>query len=503
MNLFFHDELHPLQSVCERYAAEVAVRGTLNPAEGFAFEKRYADIWRGIQQSAALIQQLGVGAGKQVAIALPMIPESIEAFWGSMAVAETALVPLGLPESSFQEALIQLNPRVLIAPAPFPGVDWWDQIEAVRPELSNLTWILQVDLVSAYLGRMQRWKARTLLRRKGKAEPIPGQQMGDFLASRKKLSAEAVSWQGHDWQQWSGSRWMEWPQAEIQRQWEWWNQTLGRAEAPNCVWGEEVDSPFAIWSDWFFPFQQGGTVWIPGLVGLGGQSVQGHLAELLDGIPQTAGRLNQERWGNEQAQRGFPMTTQWLVSQGRSARTFALENAASVGITLSPEGLPLAWQEKEAVEPAWIPLWEKKETPIEGTSGLNRLEIKLSEETWFPSQQLTQGLEPPVFLGSWEQTLVYRDQLVCPASVERVIDSHPAVLTSVVVGKEEGDQGELPIAYMQLRPDQQAEPKEIYEFVKAKLPKHLLPRGIRIVDRWPLTPMGSIDRDHLTQLENQ
>ena len=60
-------------------------------------------------------------------------------------------------------------------------------MELVRPEVPTLENILQLDL-TAFLGRWQRMTARSSLRRIGKAEPIPGQQIGDLLATAAKLN---------------------------------------------------------------------------------------------------------------------------------------------------------------------------------------------------------------------------------------------------------------------------------------------------------------------------
>ncbi|MGH2739675.1 MAG: class I adenylate-forming enzyme family protein, partial [Actinomycetota bacterium] len=86
---------------------------------------------------------------------------------------------------------------------------------------------------------------------------------------------------------------------------------------------------------------------------------------------------------------------------------------------------------------------------------------------------------------------------VYPRDVEDALVEHPAVQIAGVVGKPDPTKGEEVVAFVMLRPDQEASAEDLKAFAKDRVGGKAYPRDIRIVDQVPLTPVGKIDRKAL------
>jgi fatty-acyl-CoA synthase len=83
---------------------------------------------------------------------------------------------------------------------------------------------------------------------------------------------------------------------------------------------------------------------------------------------------------------------------------------------------------------------------------------------------------------------------VDPIEVESVLMRHPAVAMAAVVGVPDARLEEIGVAYVQLLPNATAEPEELREFVRGHLARFKAPRHIRIVEGFPMTASGKIQR---------
>ena len=87
---------------------------------------------------------------------------------------------------------------------------------------------------------------------------------------------------------------------------------------------------------------------------------------------------------------------------------------------------------------------------------------------------------------------------VAPAMVEDAILAHPGVATAAVVGASDEREGQVPVAFYELRPsavDPGAE--ALAAWAVARLEPLSVPVSFFRVDRWPLTAQGKLDRARL------
>jgi long-chain acyl-CoA synthetase len=101
-----------------------------------------------------------------------------------------------------------------------------------------------------------------------------------------------------------------------------------------------------------------------------------------------------------------------------------------------------------------------------------------------------------------KEMIKYKGFPVAPAEVESLLLEHPAVRDCGVVAKPDPSAGEIPCAFIVLRPGfvaSDALRKEFCAFVADRLAHHKQPREIYFIDAVPRTPSGKILRRELRQ----
>jgi fatty-acyl-CoA synthase len=82
---------------------------------------------------------------------------------------------------------------------------------------------------------------------------------------------------------------------------------------------------------------------------------------------------------------------------------------------------------------------------------------------------------------------------IASIEVEQVLDSHPAVLESAVIGVPDDQWGEVPVAFVSLRPGTTTSEAELIDFVKGRIARFKAPKQIRFGDL-PKTGTGKIQK---------
>jgi long-chain acyl-CoA synthetase len=89
---------------------------------------------------------------------------------------------------------------------------------------------------------------------------------------------------------------------------------------------------------------------------------------------------------------------------------------------------------------------------------------------------------------------------VWPREIEEIIAQHPAVLESGVAGLPHSSKGELPKAWVVLRPGASATAHELKAFCKERLAPYKVPVQVAIVPELPKSPIGKVLRRKLREL---
>ncbi len=104
--------------------------------------------------------------------------------------------------------------------------------------------------------------------------------------------------------------------------------------------------------------------------------------------------------------------------------------------------------------------------------------------------------------GRLKEMLIVGGENVFPREIEEVLNQHPAVNASGVVGLADPMRGELPIAFVELKEGQTAEPQTLLNWCRERLAGYKVPKEIRIMGEGglPRNPTGKIVRKDLKKL---
>ncbi|MFJ9963452.1 class I adenylate-forming enzyme family protein [Streptomyces avermitilis] len=86
---------------------------------------------------------------------------------------------------------------------------------------------------------------------------------------------------------------------------------------------------------------------------------------------------------------------------------------------------------------------------------------------------------------------------IYPKEIETVLGDHPDVLEAAVVGAAEPRLGEVPVAFVALRPGASATTADLLDHCRARLATFKVPTGITLVGRLPRNPVGKTDKPAL------
>jgi long-chain acyl-CoA synthetase len=105
--------------------------------------------------------------------------------------------------------------------------------------------------------------------------------------------------------------------------------------------------------------------------------------------------------------------------------------------------------------------------------------------------------------GRLKEMLIVGGENVFPREIEEVINLHPAVVASGVIGAPDALRGELPLAFIEVTEGQGDSPtlaKEIMQWCRERLANYKVPKEIRIVAALPRNATGKIVRRDLKKL---
>ena len=103
------------------------------------------------------------------------------------------------------------------------------------------------------------------------------------------------------------------------------------------------------------------------------------------------------------------------------------------------------------------------------------------------------------FLGRMDHQVKIRGHRIELGEIEGVLLRQPGVAEAIVLDRRD-DPGEVRLkAWVTPRPgSDRPQPEALLRALARELPPVMLPRSIRVLDRWPLTPNGKVDRNALS-----
>ncbi|MBN9109976.1 MAG: acyl--CoA ligase [Pseudonocardia sp.] len=96
------------------------------------------------------------------------------------------------------------------------------------------------------------------------------------------------------------------------------------------------------------------------------------------------------------------------------------------------------------------------------------------------------------FRGRLKDLIVRRTSKITPGEVESAIDEHPDVATSAVVAAPDAEEGQVPVAFVVLRPGRTLSADALTAFLADRIAAYKLPARIHLRDALPLTASGKV-----------
>ena len=100
-----------------------------------------------------------------------------------------------------------------------------------------------------------------------------------------------------------------------------------------------------------------------------------------------------------------------------------------------------------------------------------------------------------------KELIKYKGMQVAPAELEGIIQAHSAVADVAVIPVPDLEAGEIPKAFVVLRPDTLATAEEIMAYVADRVAPHKKVRRVEFIDAIPKVPSGKILRRELRDRE--
>ena len=103
--------------------------------------------------------------------------------------------------------------------------------------------------------------------------------------------------------------------------------------------------------------------------------------------------------------------------------------------------------------------------------------------------------------GRLKDMIIRGGENVYPAEVEEFLHTHPAVADVQVVGLPDEKYGECVAAWIRLKPAQSATENEIRDYCKGRIAHYKVPAHIRLVDAFPMTVTGKVQKFRIREIE--
>jgi long-chain acyl-CoA synthetase len=123
-------------------------------------------------------------------------------------------------------------------------------------------------------------------------------------------------------------------------------------------------------------------------------------------------------------------------------------------------------------------------------------------QVWFKTGDVAKvDAEGFLFItGRKKDMIIMAGEKVFPREIEDALKQHAAVLHAAVIGIKDESRGEMPIAFVQLKPETSgasptlAKPtaSELRAFVRERIAPYKTPRDVHFIEAMPLTPTGKV-----------
>ena len=477
-----------------------------------------------LTQVANALHGLGVGPNDVVSLLLPLLPQSFCALFGAEAAGIANPVNPLLEAAQIADILRAAKTKVLVALGPLPGTEIWSKVEKIRGELPDLKAIVVVHGAADPANGVHAFDA------------LADAQPADRLVSGRVIAPTDTAAYFHT----GGTTGM--PKlvrhTHANQVYQAWGVNLMMHASPGAqlLFGLPLFHVGGALTQGLAPLTAGGTLVILSPSGWRNPSSVKNVWRLVErykpevfggvptvlaaalnvpvdgadvssirlcsgggsGIPVSIGRTYEERFR-------VPVLEVYGMTETSSVHTIAYGDRP---VRLGSVGHPMPYSRVRVVQLDGEGRWQRdcavNEIGVVAMHGPGVFSGYLSDEHnrnafvepgWVNSGDLGR-LDADGYLwitGRAKDLIIRGAHNIDPMAIEEVFFQHPAVALAAVVGEPDGYAGELPVAFVQLKPGSTAAAEELLAFVAERTPERAaVPVRIYFIDAVPLTAVGKV-----------
>jgi fatty-acyl-CoA synthase len=508
----------------EQYPDAVAINHVPEvDIEGKAISTSYSQLKDTITRAANLFHRLGIGQEDTVSLMMPVIPESLIAFWA----AQTA--GIANPVNSFLETdhllgiLNAANTKVIVFAHPTLDPDGWPRVQAVREQLGSLKALVQVGGDEPVEPGVLLWRDEI------------AKESGDDLQTEHVPEHEDIAAYFHTGGTTGVPKLARLTHLGQILQAASLGRLFGRRPGDARIIGApmfHVGGPICFG---LVAVMHGETILFVGSEGYRNKTLVENLWHFVERFQITELGVVPATWSallNADID-GLDLSCMTVASTGGAPISVEIADAVSkkfditlvevwgmtelhgIGIGNPPEkskigsiGIRFPYMEFRCVELEA----ESRVTRECGTDEIGTLLVRgpqvfkgyVSENhnrgVWIDGDWLNTGdlaridAEGYFWLtGRSKDVIIRAGHNIDPAMVEDALAAHDGVELAAAVGRPDPRVGEMPVAYVQLRKGFDLNEQELMQFIQSRVPERAaLPKSIFVIDDMPLTAVNKI-----------
>ncbi len=484
-----------------------------------------------VTQTANMFHDLGVGPNDVVSFLLPLLPQSFYTLFGAQAVGIANPVNPLLAPHQLAEILLAANTQVLVTLGPVPGSDIWDKVMQIRDQLPQLKAILVVQGASD--------EAQSIYNFDERMAGCPS----DALRSPRQIRSSDVAGYFHTGGTTGTPKLVR--HTHGNQVYQAWALRLTMPIEPGrpVLFGLPLFHVGGALTQGLAVLANGGNLVVLGPAGWRDPAAVQNVWRLVE-------RYQPALWGGVPtvlaAALSVPVgqadvSSLRVASGGGSAipvavckvyaeqfkvpvlEVYGMTETSSVHVMSYPDrpirlgsvGHALPYSRVRVVkvdaQGQWSGDCAPQEIGVIAMSGPGVFSGYMSETHnagafvepgWVNSGDLGR-LDEDGYLwitGRAKDLIIRGGHNIDPLAIEEVFFQHPAVALAAVVGQPDAYAGELPVAYVQLKPQAQVDSGALLDFVRQRTPERAaVPVRLTFIDSMPLTGVGKIFKPTLRQ----
>lgn len=533
----------------EKYGNEPAVQFFLEAANYQKSVSYTYKEWLGeIHKTANMLHDLGVGPTDTVSYILPNLPQTYLALYGAEAAGISNPINPLLEAKVLAEIMNHAKTKVLITLKPFPRTDVWEKVASIADQVPTLETIIQVDLANFLSGpkklivKLMQWrmgnggtrakiidfdstKERYPSDRLVSGRKIKGDDIAAYFHTGGTTGTPKLAQHTHHNQVFTG--WVAAVSAGIEEKWQ-------------IYVGLPLFHNYGAIAIGLAAWKVGAGVVIGTPQGFRGDGVLANFWNILahykcntfGAVPTVIQYLNNLPFGDADLSRLEIVSCGAAPLPVEVANTFTEKTGINIlegyGLTESTSACsvnPASGTPRIGSVGYRFPYVDMATAMVNGGEFVRFCEPDevgsvilrgplvmpgYSDDTaneglyvdsgdgkgkWFNTGDMGRQDADGYFwlTGRVKELIIRGGHNIDPMLIEEPMHEHPAVAFAAAVGRPDDRVGEMPVVYVELKPDAEATEAELLEFVGERVGERAaVPKQVYIIDEMPLTNVGKI-----------